>query len=484
MRARVLLSGLVVALVLAGLGSPPSPASADGGAGDGGALAFGGMAFRGSMFDKPLAAPIVATAATPDGGGYWQVARDGGIFAFGNAGYFGSTGGIRLARPIVAMASTADGGGYWLVASDGGVFAFGNAPFHGSAAGLPLKRPIVGMAATPDGGGYWLVASDGGVFSYGNAGFFGSAGGLPLVRPVVGMAAAPNGAGYWLVASDGGIFSYGKAGFFGSTGGTALRSPVVGMASTAAGGGYWLVAGDGGLFAYGNAPFHGSGVGQVPAGRVVLGMSAARTTSGYVMAIGPVPYPTGPFGPSVADLQRRLSALGYWTPVNNVYNEVTRQAVYALQKAAGLPRTGAVGAAERRLLEQGFRPSPRTFFGNYVEIDKRRQIIMVVRDGEPAYTFNTSTGNGAAYTSGGSRKIAFTPEGSFRIYNAINGMRISELGQLYRPRYFVGGYAIHGSPSIPPFPASHGCARVSNAAIDFIWAAGLMPIGTPVWVYS
>jgi lipoprotein-anchoring transpeptidase ErfK/SrfK len=43
---------------------------------------------------------------------------------------------------------------------------------------------------------------------------------------------------------------------------------------------------------------------------------------------------------------------------------------------------------------------------------------------------------------------------------------------------------MHGSPSIPPHPASHGCARLSNAAIDFIWAANLMPIGTPVWVYS
>lgn len=54
---------------------------------------------------------------------------------------------------------------------------------------------------------------------------------------------------------------------------------------------------------------------------------------------------------------------------------------------------------------------------------------------------------------------------------------------LYRPRYFVGGYAIHGSPSIPPFPASHGCARVSNAAINFIWSENLLPMGSQVWSY-
>jgi len=26
--------------------------------------------------------------------------------------------------------------------------------------------------------------------------------------------------------------------------------------------------------------------------------------------------------------------------------------------------------------------------------------------------------------------------------------------------YFTGGYAIHGTPSVPPYPASHGCVRI------------------------
>ncbi|MDQ1437540.1 MAG: hypothetical protein QOK43_1169 [Acidimicrobiaceae bacterium] len=491
MRARPLV--LAVSVLLASSLAFASPgARGAGGAGDGSLLAFGGMAFRGSTEGHPLAAPLVGAAATQDGGGYWLVGADGGVFGYGNAGYFGSPGGTRLARPVVGMAPTPDGGGYWLVASDGGVFAYGNAGYFGSAASVPLTRPIVGMAATPDGGGYWLVASDGGVFAYGNAGYFGSAGGLPLVRPVVGMAAAPDGGGYWLVASDGGIFSYGTADFFGSTGGTQLRSPVVGMAPSGDGRGYWLAAGDGGVFAYGDAPFYGSGVGQVPAGKVVLGMAAPRPrvggsgasgSSGYVMALGPVAVTTGAFGPSVADLQRRLNDLGYWVPVDGRFGTLTQQAVYALEKAAGLPRAGSVGARERQLLEQGFRPTPRTGFGSVVELDKRRQIIMVVRDGVAAYTFNTSTGSEKPYMSGGRRAVAHTPEGHFAIYTAINGMRTSELGTLWRPRYFTGGYAVHGSPSIPPFPASHGCARVSNSAIDFIWAANLMPIGTPFWVY-
>ena len=80
--------------------------------------------------------------------------------------------------------------------------------------------------------------------------------------------------------------------------------------------------------------------------------------------------------------------------------------------------------------------------------------------------------------------MALTPEGSFHVERQINGTRISDLGELYRPKYFTGGYAIHGSPSIPPYPASHGCVRVSNGAINFLWDSGSLPIGTPVLVYS
>ena len=94
-------------------------------------------------------------AATPDGGGYWLVARDGGIFSFGDAAFRGSEGGQPLNQPIVGMAATGDGGGYWLVASDGGIFSFGDAPFDGSALS-GAQAPAVGIAAagTAPGAGY------------------------------------------------------------------------------------------------------------------------------------------------------------------------------------------------------------------------------------------------------------------------------------------------------------------------------------------
>ncbi len=227
-------------------------------ASDGGIFSYGDVGFYGSAGGMPLNKPIVGMAATPDGRGYWLVASDGGIFSYGDAAFYGSAGSMHLNQPIVGMAATPDGRGYWLVASDGGIFSYGDAAFYGSAGAMPLNKPVVGMAATHDGGGYWLVASDGGIFSYGDAGFYGSTGSLPLNKPVVGMAATPDVGGYWLVASDGGIFNFGDAGFYGSTGSLHLNQPVVGMAATWGGNGYWLVASDGGIFAYGDAAFYGS----------------------------------------------------------------------------------------------------------------------------------------------------------------------------------------------------------------------------------
>jgi hypothetical protein len=56
------------------------------------------------MGGKALNAPILGTAATPDGGGYWEFAADGGVFSFGDAQFFGSMGGHPLNAPVVGAA--------------------------------------------------------------------------------------------------------------------------------------------------------------------------------------------------------------------------------------------------------------------------------------------------------------------------------------------------------------------------------------------
>jgi hypothetical protein len=115
--------------------------------------------------------PVVGMARTPQGNGYWLVARDGGIFTFGAAGFHGSTGAMRLAAPVVSMAGTHDGNGYWLLGQDGGVFTFGDAPFFGSGVGRTGGSPAIAIVATGDGGGYWVVTANGLVVPMGDASF-------------------------------------------------------------------------------------------------------------------------------------------------------------------------------------------------------------------------------------------------------------------------------------------------------------------------
>ena len=123
-----------------------------------------------------LAGPVVATAAMPNGSGYWLVDARGDVSAHGGAHSYGPAGGLQLTAPVVAMAATPDGLGYWEVTSDGQVHAFGDAASLGSVAGLPADDPIAAMAPTRDGRGYWLAAVDGAVFPFGDAQLLGSTG--------------------------------------------------------------------------------------------------------------------------------------------------------------------------------------------------------------------------------------------------------------------------------------------------------------------
>lgn len=191
----------------------------------------------------------------------------------------------------------------------------------------------------------------------------------------------------------------------------------------------------------------------------------------------------GDHGPRVLTLQQRLSELGYWLgEPDGDFGHLTQQAVWAFQKSAGLSRDGVVGPRTERALDQGIRPQTR-LSGNGIDINLSRQILMIVRDGRVKYILNTSTGGGYEYKQkDGDTATARTPKGTFKVYYTVDGKDEGFLGDMWRPRYFHGGYAVHGSPSIPAFPASHGCARVSNSAMNMIWARDYMPKGSTVIV--
>lgn len=192
----------------------------------------------------------------------------------------------------------------------------------------------------------------------------------------------------------------------------------------------------------------------------------------------------GSHGTEVLALQRRLKALGYWLPrVDGDFGDLTRQAVGAIQKVAGLPRDGVCGPRTWLRVDGGKRPQARSTRGHVIEIRKTSQTLLVVNSGVVKWIFNTSTGSGQQYVQGGTTHTARTPSGTFRVFRHVNHWDKGPLGALYRPQYFNGGIAVHGLASVPFTPASHGCARVSLAAMDKLWLVGGIQIGTTVLVY-
>lgn len=184
----------------------------------------------------------------------------------------------------------------------------------------------------------------------------------------------------------------------------------------------------------------------------------------------------GSTGTRVVTLQKRLGNLGYWTGASTGrYDHSTAQAVMALQKVAGLARDGVAGPATMRALERGITPKARSTKGRVVEIDLKRQVLLLVQNGRVKAVVNTSTGTRATPT----------PTGSYRAFRQINRWHTAPLGQLYRPKFFNRGIAIHGvaDGKIPNRPASHGCARVSTKAMDMLWSPGGLRIGDRVIVY-
>ncbi len=232
---------------------------------------------------------------------------------------------------------------------------------------------------------------------------------------------------------------------------------------------------------------------DVPAGTRSPTSLAPTTSSAPTTTSAPITSSTtttmallqeGDKGPLVLDLQERLISIGYWlgTP-DGVFGDSTQQAVFAIQKAAGIQVDGMVGPKTQAALNQGVRPSPRSTSGYVVEVNLRMNLVMFVDDGHLEYTLNTSTGGGYTFTVDGQRAVAATPVGKFHVIWEKDGLVANSLGELWRPKFFYSGFAIHGDSFVPPYPASHGCVRVSNEAIDWIWAQKLAPVGTAVWTY-
>jgi peptidoglycan hydrolase-like protein with peptidoglycan-binding domain len=168
----------------------------------------------------------------------------------------------------------------------------------------------------------------------------------------------------------------------------------------------------------------------------------------------------GSRGPIVRTLQAGLAARGYVVGRAGLYDARTARAVLAFRKVTGMRRTNVAGSdVFRRLARGGGRFRVRfPGHGKHVEADLSRQVIALINGRKVQRIYPTSSGSPATPTV----------RGHFRVYLKAPGTNAKGM---YMSSYFIRGYAIHGYPSVPVFPASHGCLRVpmSEAVSLFRW---------------
>jgi PKD repeat protein len=221
-------------------------------------------------------------------------------------------------------------------------------------------------------------------------------------------------------------------------------------------------------------------------GRAVVHLSTKRIAS-YVIRITATPTGTflarektvrtsvflpylaeGARGFSVRILERRLAQLHYLLRgVDGFYAYDTADAVFAFQKVNGLARTGRVTPALWRRLQSAHAPRPRYRYGHHIEVDKSKQVLFEVNHGRVVRIVHVSTG-----------ATGNTPVGLWHIYSKVPGTLPTGM---FDSNFFLRGFAIHGYPSVPTYPASHGCIRTPIWAAPILFASSYY--GEPIYIY-
>ena len=175
--------------------------------------------------------------------------------------------------------------------------------------------------------------------------------------------------------------------------------------------------------------------------------------------------------PGLRGVQQALADLGFLatTGVTGSPGDETAVAVLTFQKWTGLPRTGALDDATTSAILQATRPEPVLRRpGKRVEILLGRQVALAIVDDRVERVFHISSGS-----------LGRTPSGSFRVYRKER-MSWSVPFSTWMPfaSYFVGGIALHAYASVPAYPASHGCVRMTARDAPLMYA--FATYGTPV----
>ncbi len=184
-------------------------------------------------------------------------------------------------------------------------------------------------------------------------------------------------------------------------------------------------------------------------------------------------------------IQERLNELGYNAgEINGKPGPKFKHALIAFQKMNDLKRDGEISPRVLEALKNPMHPQPaQTHDGIHTEADLERQVLTVYLDNKILRILPISSGTGKQFKEphGGGIGVAKTPTGNFTFFAHIWGVDKGHLGDLFNPVFFhEGGYAVHGDSLVPPYPASHGCIRIT--IYDSVWFEKAVPLHSPILV--
>jgi lipoprotein-anchoring transpeptidase ErfK/SrfK len=170
----------------------------------------------------------------------------------------------------------------------------------------------------------------------------------------------------------------------------------------------------------------------------------------------------GPGAPRVliGAFQAGLDRMHYAVSRSRSWDGSTQRAVMAYRKVNGMTRTFSASEqiVRRVLAGKGAYKVRHPTAGHHAEADLSRQVLALVDGAKLVRVYHISSG----------KPSTPTVIGTFHVYRKSPGTNAKGMVD---SSYFIGGYAIHGYPSVPAFAASHGCIRtpIPNARSIFSW---------------
>ena len=170
----------------------------------------------------------------------------------------------------------------------------------------------------------------------------------------------------------------------------------------------------------------------------------------------------GPGAPRVliGAFQAGLDRMHYAVSRSRSWDGATQRAVMAYRKVNGMQRTFSASEdiVRRVLAGKGAYKVRHANLGHHAEADLSRQVLALADGSKLVRVYHISSG----------KPSTPTVIGTFHVYRKTPGTNAKGMVD---SSYFIGGYAIHGYASVPPFAASHGCIRtpIANARSIFNW---------------